>query len=152
MPFKFKLEMLLRMRKEEEREASLHLQELRQKENVILQRISFISDERKSWVRSYTDMGKQEHDSSELLLIEQYLGALDVQRMQCQQALGNMQAEISSAMEELQRKMTARKQLDHLRENQYEAYMHELQKKERKQVEEIVSLRFSYNQGAGEAA
>lgn len=144
MRFRFPLEGLLRIRKEEERQAVYELQRLRHEEARLQQRIEHIRTQREIWTRAYSQLGRVEHVPEDTLLVEQYLAALDAQRNHLSRLLGTLRRDIAQAMELVSQRMRARKQLEHLREKQYREFCATMQRMERCAIDDLNTLRFAH--------
>lgn len=144
MRFRFPLEGLLRIRKEEERQAMYELQRLRHEEARLQQRIEHIRAQRDIWTRAYSQLGRVEHVSEDTLLVEQYLAALDAQRNHLSRLLGALRRDIAQAMELVSQRMRARRQLEHLREKQYREFCAAVQRMERRAMDDMNTLRFAH--------
>ena len=141
--FVFRLETLYKLRKEEERQALFVVQGLRQKEVFLLRQMSELSEERTSWVRRYNETGCRSGSAEELLLIEDYLIALEKQQRLLEKERQALEKEIKKALEAVQKAYKARRQVEFLREKQYESYLNDAKRFERKSFDEWNSMDFS---------
>lgn len=140
--FKFRLQKLYTLRKEEERQSLLIVQTLRQKEIFFLRNLDEVRQERGLWCQKYNKAG-QSGNSAEISLIEDYLSALEKQETELSLACLSIEKEIQKALEEVQKTYQARRQVEHLKDKQKSNYEEELRRLERRSVDEWNALRFN---------
>ncbi|GEM_PF-4520272 len=150
--FIFRLEGLLRLRREEERQAFYEVQRLRQRELECERDIFFIREERAKWVGAYDTVARATVLSHDMQLIEQYLGALDHRQLQRTKTLQGIRQQIAGALHTARLAMQARKQIEHLKEQQYRIYCEEVARAERRAVDELNMMRFAHRRLVQEEA
>ena len=143
--FRFPMEVLYRLRKEEERQALFVVQSLRQKLSALEHLIQTLENERREWIYFYNELGKKQDGQSEILLAEQYLIMLERQQRHKAEEARLVIKDIDKALVEVKKAYQARRQVEHLRETRKEAYDLEIQKMERRDVDEMNALRFVHN-------
>lgn len=142
MPFKFRLEVVLKLRKEQEREIQMQLAALRQQEFQITQRLGQIAEERRSWVSIYNEEGKRIGAEKRLLIIGHYFSALDSETARHVKVLKDLNEQIDEVSAKAKRAYRATKQIEHIRDLQKERYELEKKQKENRDTAELVALRF----------
>lgn len=140
--FKFRLEGLYRLRKEEERQALFLVQELRQKEIFLLQEIRRVGDERQEWTRKYNGIGLEPNSQSDLFMIEQYFIVLEKEERTLQDNLTKVYRDLESAVAKVKLTYRARRQIERLKEKQQEEYDAEIKRKEMRDIDEFNALNF----------
>lgn len=150
--FKFRLEGLYKVRKEEERQALFAVQGLRQKEVFLHQSLRHLAQERAEWICHYNQTGQESGSPAELLLIEQYLISLESQERHQKNQLRLLQQEIQKALEEVQRTYRARRQVEHVRERQKALFDEASRRIDRRETDDLTSLRHLHEAERKEAA
>lgn len=142
--FRFRMEKIFRLRKEEERQAQMEVQRLRLEESRILERIRSLTAQQELWTEAYNRAAV--HDGSEsVLLVEQYLVALDNERQHQELELQRHQEILARALKKLEEAHRARRQIEHLRDIKKQEYDQESRWAEQKDLGEIAVLRYVQN-------
>lgn len=145
MAFKFRMEVLLKIKKEEERQAQLKLAELRRREHALALKIQELVKSRSDWTLTYNQEAKEMAPEKNLMLIEKYLIALeDFQRM-TEFQLRELSKEIKEAVRVVEAAYKAKKQFEYVKDKQKRIYDEELTRKMAKEIEDINTVRFIRN-------
>lgn len=142
MAFRFRLESLYKIRKQEEREAEIELGRLRQLQYQLIQRREELQKEQNRWIDTYSEEGMKQDASSQLLTIERYLIALDGESQKRQREMMLLSKDIEKAIMKVEERYRSRKQIEHLRDKMKGEYEELIQQKERKDTAEMTLLRF----------
>ncbi len=142
MPFKFRMNVLLKIRKEEERQAQIRLGELRKIENEIVVRINTAVLGRTEWSRNYNDEARKAAPERELMLIEKYLIALEGHQRLAETELRELSKEVKVAVANVEKAYKGKKQMEYLRDKQKKDYDDSMELRIKKETEEINLVRF----------
>lgn len=140
--FKFKMEGLYKLRKEEERQEMMVMAKLRERETDLNRKMKAIENKRGVWVENYNSVGSSYQKGEDVYLIEQYLSALDLQKIKMEDQMRNLQREIQQELVRLEKAFTARKQVESFKEKQEERWREEIRKKENYILDEMNNIRF----------
>ncbi len=142
--FQFRLEAVRRLRLEEERQAIAALQEIRRIEFGLHQEYNDLETQRGTWMQEFNVAAQTKRDVQDVLLIEQYLNALDAKQQFCKAQIVALQPRIEAAAEVVKKARMVRKQLDRMREMALVEYQKEWNQAEAKQGDELAILRGAY--------
>lgn len=144
--FRFRLEGIFRLRREQEREAMLEVQRMRHELETTQHRIKTLGDERSAWVKVYNGATLETGGERNRWLIEQYLVGLDRETLHQHAMEKRWMQQLERAMNAARLAMRARKQVEYLRDRQWEAHQQELKWQEIKMLDELSVLRHAHTQ------
>lgn len=142
MAYKFRLEGILKLRKEEEKEAQMNLGKLRQEQLKLLNEVKANKETRTAWTNEYNATNSTKDEPANILLIENYLAHLDRYDFYLNDKLRKLEASIIQAISLVQEKHQATKQIQFLKDKSYAEYKKELKIKETKETDDLNMLRF----------
>ncbi len=142
--FKFRLEAVYKYRKELEKQAILEVERLRQEELKIANDIERIRMQHQSWAGHYNEAGQTSNQADRVILITQYLAALDLQQRQREQDHKQIIQIIGKAIEVVRQAYRARRQIEYLREKQWGEFQENVKKQEARDLDQASSLRFAH--------
>ncbi|MBX7148458.1 flagellar export protein FliJ [bacterium] len=142
MKFTFRLEGIYKLRKEEEREAQYELGRLRQEEYGIMQVLESVAAEQQKWMDIYTAEAKKENAGNYIMMIEHYFKNLDEVKKRNLKFLADVQKRIDVALIKVQATYKARKQVEYLKDKQYEEFKTEMARKEQLAMSEMSTVQF----------
>ena len=137
------MEGILKVRKEEERQCEMEVQRIQALIQGVLTRLNQISTEQSSWREAYT---KIDATHAWLLLIENYLLALEQEWTWQTQTRTTLEQESEVAHVKLRAAYKARRQVEHLKEKEKRDYLQKLHKLIEKEMSEMTILRFTHQQ------
>ncbi len=143
--FRFKLEGILKMRRETERQCEMEVQRIQALIQNILLRQTQIIAEQTQWRQSFNDPAATFSWRS---LIENYLIALDHESAYQERVQAGLEVEMKEAQEKLKEAYKARKQVEHLKDKQRQEYLQKINKLMEKEMAEMTILRFVRNQSS----
>ncbi|QQR81121.1 MAG: flagellar export protein FliJ [Deltaproteobacteria bacterium] len=147
--FHFKLEGILKLRREAERQCEMEVQRIQALIQGIYTRMNQISLEQDIWRKSYNEAGS---NHAWLFLIENYLVTLEQESVYQERNLQGLQDESQLAQEKLKEAYKARRQVEHLKEKQHHEYLQKMNKLMEKEMSEMTILRFAHRQLEMESA
>lgn len=144
MAFKFRLEGVYKIRKEEEYEAQQALGKLLQKKRSMEDNLASIRMARNDWSEVYNQKGMTSSEAMDVMLVEKYLIALDEQEKAQIMAIRTITFQIDAALKEFEAAYKARKQVEFLRDKNKAEYDEDIKRRENMETMEMTTLRFAH--------
>lgn len=141
--FRFKLEALLRLKKNEEDRCKRNLAQAYKKQAEIKQQQDYLNNKKNS---SYDEMQKQLKEgfsARTLQHLSSYLKVINQQEKELQQAYKQASDAIDEAKEALKEAIKEKKVMENLKARHAENYNEELKKEEQKKEDEIISFKYT---------
>ncbi len=139
--FRFKLEGILKIRREEERQREAEVQRIQALIRDVVLRMNQIASEQNQWRKSHDEV----ENHAWIQMIEQYLLALEHEAKYQTQTLSDLETELLDAQEKLKEAYKARRQVEHLKDKQKSEYIKALNKMIEKEMSEMTILRFAHD-------
>ncbi len=144
--FKFRLEGLYKFRLELERQAQLEVQQLRLEESLILKNLHKIRDQQEEWGKAYNLATQNPEDQKWIFLVEQYLIALDREKINQEVKLANLRITLEEAIRKVEKAYQSRRQVELLREREREEFYKNMERVEQREMSELNAIRFLHQQ------
>jgi len=140
--FNFKLNALLKWRRELERQVEMEMTELKQKEFSIMSSIHSVQEKQGEWMNKYNQEMCSSNGQDWIELYENYLVNLEKNRLKLESDLAVLKIKIQAVSQKLTLAYQSRRQVEVLKEKEFISYEQELKNWELKQASEIASIRF----------
>ncbi|MGM0502034.1 MAG: flagellar export protein FliJ [Bacillota bacterium] len=142
--FKFRLEPLLNLKKQEEKNIQKELLRLRKNYNDLKEKLKEFKEDKQNWQQELEEKQISGIQTKELLKYRNYINYLNDQIEECNLELDYWREKIEECQDELLDKVKERKKLSKLKEREYKEHWKEYLQEERKQSDEIATNNYNH--------
>ena len=144
--FEFRLEPLLNLRKQEEKNIQKELMKLRKKYNDLKDKKSEYKADKKDWQQKLEEEQAKGINSTNLVKYHNYIEYLNQEIEEIELEMNYWREQIEECQDRLLDKVKERKKLSKLKERQAEEHWDKFLQEERKQTDEVATNNYNHKQ------
>ena len=144
--FEFRLEPLLNLRKQEEKNIQKELMKLRKKYNDLKDKKSEYKADKKDWQQKLEEEQAEGINSTTLVKYHNYIEYLNQEIEEIELEMNYWREQIEECQDRLLDKVKERKKLSKLKERQAEEHWDKFLQEERKQTDEVATNNYNHKQ------
>ena len=142
--FEFRLEPLLNLKEQEEKNIQKELLKLRKNYNQLKEKLADYEQDKKNWQHELSDEQETGINTKDLLKYRNYIDYLNNQIKETKLEMDYWREKIEECQERLLAKVKEKKKLSKLKEKEYEAHWEEFIQEERKESDEIATNNYNH--------
>ncbi|MBM7555340.1 flagellar export protein FliJ [Halanaerobacter jeridensis] len=144
--FEFRLEPLLNLRKQEEKNIQKELMKLRKNYNELQEQLEEYKSDKGNWQQKLAQEQEKGINSTTLVKYHNYIEYLNEQIKETKLEMDYWREKIEECQDRLLAKVKERKKLSKLKERQAEEHWEKFLQEERKQTDEVATNNYNHNQ------